>query len=158
MAATGAVMAQTTATGLADTVNTDPPPGPAARSRAIPFALALAILVGGGVTWTFVRASRTPGPTAGIVNVAPEPEHAVTSPPSSLIAPVEAPVAAAPDSGISRNVLVGRSPSPSARTLAVASSSSAATAPVTAPVVQPAPSLPKTRVDQSGLAGENPFR
>jgi tRNA A-37 threonylcarbamoyl transferase component Bud32 len=159
-ARTGAAMVQTTATGLADTVHTDPPPKATARSRALPFVGALTILVAVGVTWTVVRSSRPPSRFTGMAPVTAEPEHPAATLVQPVVVPTETLVAATLDAGLSRPMASVRPAGPSAHPVpAVASTSTAPVAqPAASPVAPPAAPAPKTRVDQSGLAGENPFR
>jgi len=150
-ARTGASIAQTTAAGLADTVGSIHPPKPV-RSRALPFIGALMLLVGAGVTWTLVRSSRPPSPSAATAAVSSEPERPASSPVRSVLAPIETSVAETQDSGASRPMSSVRPAAPNVHPGLVGASESAA------PLAQPASPPAKTRVDESGLAGENPFR
>jgi eukaryotic-like serine/threonine-protein kinase len=145
-ATTGAVMTRTTATGFADTQRTDPPPRPLGRSRAVPFVAALTILVAGGVAWTFVRSLRPPGPAAAAAPLIPEPGRPVPGPAASVVAPVGTSVTATEDAGGLRSGAVVRLVTPGVHAVPSVA------------VLPTAPPAAKTRVDQTGLAGENPFR
>jgi eukaryotic-like serine/threonine-protein kinase len=156
-AATGAAMTRTTATGFADTQHTDPPPKLAGRTRAVPFVAALIVLVAGGVTWTFARSLRPPGPAAAAVPVTPEPEHPAPGSTASVVAPIGTSATTTEDAGALRSGAVVRLVTSSVRPVPSAAGPTVATSvpPVAPPTTSPAA---KTRVDQTGLAGENPFR
>jgi hypothetical protein len=156
-ATTGAVVTRTTATGFADTLHTDPPQKPAGRSRVMAFVGVLMILVAAGLTWTFVRSARSPVSAAVTVAATADPERSAPPPASSVVGTVDTSVAAMEDAGASRSGATVRLAPPSVHTvLSAGVPSVAASAP---PIAQPAaPSPARTRVDQTGLAGENPFR
>jgi serine/threonine-protein kinase len=146
------ISSSVTATGLAETMATEPPPPPAASRRPLVFAV-LAVVVGGGGALAMKLASR-PAPTpaspndTAAVTMSASPSAVLAPPPaeSAVVAPAAsgAPAVSPPASA---------SVEPSSAASARPSSSPAKPAPLA-----PASSSSKSRVDQSGLAGENPFR
>jgi serine/threonine-protein kinase len=144
-AATAFLVPSVTATAMADTMRTDAPPRSSTRSRGWAWLAGLVVFTGVAFSVTFARYSRAPATGAVTAAIGPEPPA-----PSPSVTPVAlAPVASSTGSGLDARDAGPSSvlapPRPSAA-LAKPSSSNA-----------PAPG-PKSRVDQNGLAGENPFR
>jgi serine/threonine protein kinase len=153
-AATAFLVPSVTATAMADTLRTDAPPPGSARLRGWVLLAGFVVLSGVALTVTFVHRSGPPAAAGGGVVTAaiqpgsPSPGPSVTpvalSPVASLTIP---PSPDAPDAGPLHGSALSHSIGPLAK-----------------PVVPGAPPpptsspAPKSRVDQSGLAGENPFR
>jgi serine/threonine-protein kinase len=147
-AASALMVPSVTATAMADTMRTDPPPRGSTRWRGWAWLAGLVVFTGVAFSVTFARNSRAPA--AGAVTAAIAPDRPVPGPvtPVALapVAPSTGPGLDARDAGPSQ---VLAPPRPSAALAKPASSN--------APAPAPAPG-PKSRVDQNGLAGENPFR
>jgi serine/threonine protein kinase len=154
--------ATVTATGLAETMASDPPPPPApeARGKKTLVIAALVAVAAGGTTLALALGSHSGSPSAG------------PSTPSSPNASLSAAHEAGPSGS---SVVLAAPPVESARVIeAVPPVESPVTAsvPSAGPSAHPASSslspsptppraatsAPKSRVDQNGLAGENPFR
>jgi serine/threonine-protein kinase len=149
-AAVSAVAASSvTETALADTLGT---PGQARRSNVGLLVAGLAAILVGAVALTVMRGSRGHSPTgATAVTVTAEAEP---SAPTAALAPMPVSLASAealPDASPARGTPSVRPVGPGPSAAASTRAPSAATAPA-------ATSTSKTRVDQNGLAGENPFR
>jgi serine/threonine-protein kinase len=153
-AASAFLVPSVTATAMADTMRTDPPPPSSARLRGWALLAGLVILSGVALTVTFAHRPGAPasaggGVTAVIQPEPPAPGPSVTPVALSPVASLTNPSPDAPDAG----PLHGSAPSHPIGPLAKPVVAGATPPP--APTPSPAP---KSRVDQSGLAGENPFR
>jgi serine/threonine-protein kinase len=153
VAATALLSSPVTATAMADTLKTDPPSRRATRSWG-PWAFFAGVIVvlGAGATLTVARRS-SPPVTAGAIVAPLEPPSQVSSAAAlSTLSPIAPPMASASLDAQDATV-------PSARPAGPTLSSAGAAIPPKPVPTAPSPSpSSKSRVDQSGLAGENPFR
>jgi len=157
-AATAFLVPSVTATAMADTLRTDPPPSGSARLRSWALLAGFVVLSGVALTLTFAHRSGAPASAGGGVTAVIQPEP--PSPGPSVTPVALSPVASltnaspdAPDAGLPH----GSAPSHPIGPLAKPIVAGAAPPPGVSPPPTPSPA-PKSRVDQSGLAGENPFR
>jgi serine/threonine protein kinase len=152
------ISASVTATGLAETMASDPPPAPApppaSSRRALAIAAFAVVAAGGGIlalTWSPRSAAPAVSPNNAATVTAPPSVTAVLVPPpplesaSAILSPSATPA-------------VSAAPAASAHPGARPSASLGSSSPAASPTSRPSPNAPKSRVDQNGLAGENPFR
>ena len=137
-----------TATGLADTKATDPPARRARRASGWWWVAAAGALAAAAGTGTIVLSHSTPSPAASAA-LPGEPQATVLPVPSAAPTPIAAP----PPETL---------PGPGSATAGLASPAATTSArpaiPSSRPSAAAAPAASKSRVDQNGLAGENPFR
>jgi serine/threonine protein kinase len=145
------ISSSVTATGLAETMSSDPAPPPGRRrpsSRSLVVAMVVAMAAGGGIL--AVTMSARPGASAASPNTGatPTPLLSVTAAPAPPVESVFVAPSASSSAGAASSAGPVRPANPGARPAL----------PIASPAPGPAAIPPKSRVDQSGLAGENPFR
>jgi serine/threonine-protein kinase len=151
------ISATVTVTGLAETMASDPPPPPGvtpeARSARPRVIAAFAVVATGGTILALAMGSRSSSPTSA-------PSDAIGPTTTLSAAPPESPSAVLPPPAVESASAAASAPSAESSARAASPRAHpAASFPSASPVApRPPTGGTKSRVDQNGLAGENPFR